>query len=105
MSTQLDESRPMATPKRRAGEYLKVFFDEKDLDERTYEVSGPSGMVHIIPSAVVIETILNMPHGDERKQVASIIQKIDFCNGDLHHFLEHLAKALAARHESINGSL
>jgi hypothetical protein len=46
---------------------------------------------------VVIEAIDNAPAA-EQEQIAGIVRKLDFANGDFHHFLRHLATALAARY-------
>jgi hypothetical protein len=77
--------------------YLQLFFQEKDLGELVYEVIAPNGTAHMIPTSVVIERIQAAPAG-EQDQIAGIIRKIDFANGDLHHFLRHLATALAAHY-------
>lgn len=76
-------------------EYLKTFFEEKSLDtERVFEVEAPLGTPNSIPVGVVIEHILIAPM-EEQEKIASILRKIDFANGDVYHFLEHLATALA----------
>lgn len=77
--------------------YLRHFFAEKALDERIYDVAAPDGTAHMIPTGCVIEAIQSAP-AREQEQIASVLRKIDFCNGDVHHFLNHLAGALAARH-------
>jgi hypothetical protein len=70
--------------------YLNVFFEEKALDERTYEIEN-DGMTHFVESEFVIEVIKNSTSAAEQEQIANIIRKIDFMNGDVHHFLQHLA--------------
>lgn len=100
MNNALNESQPTATPSRRAGEYLRTFFEEKGLESRIYEVKAPSGMLHMISTDVVVERILSLPHGEERTKVAHMVQRLDFANADFHHFLSHLAGGLAAQHES-----
>ena len=74
--------------------YLATFFDEKQLDERIYEVDAPGGTCNMIPSTAVIERVLTT-RGEEADAIADIVRKIDFANGDLHHFLKHLAGAMA----------
>lgn len=76
--------------------YLKNFFDEKDLDEQTYTAESPSGETHIFTTGVVIEAIMAAPTS-EQDGIAHIIRQIDFRNGNVHHFLNHLAQALAAK--------
>lgn len=77
--------------------YLSTFFAEKDLEERTYEATAPDGTLHLIPTGCVIEAIMRAPEG-EQAQIAGVLRQIDFKNGNVHHFLNHLAGALAARY-------
>lgn len=73
---------------------LQTFFNEKALDERTYEVVAPGGTPNLIPTSVVIERILSTT-GHERQQISDILMQLDVRNGDVHHFLAHLAQGLA----------
>jgi hypothetical protein len=73
--------------------YIQDFFDEKVIPETTFEVEGPSG-INFIPNTVVIEHIKSAP-ASEQKQIGNILRKIDFMNGNVNHFLEHLAGAIA----------
>lgn len=75
--------------------YLRTFFKEKDLPEVMFEVKSPNGTVNLIHNSVVIEHILKRASNDELNQITNIIRKIDFANGDVNHFLGHLAQALA----------
>lgn len=75
-------------------EYLKTFFEEKQVPYKAFEVQSPDGTVNYIPNEVVIEHIM-IASEKEQAQIAEIIRKIDFVNGDINHFLEHLAGALA----------
>lgn len=77
--------------------YLRRFFAEKALDERIYDVTAPDGTAHMIPTGCVIEAIHAAP-AREQDQIAGALRQIDFRNGDVHHFLNHLAGALAARY-------
>lgn len=70
------------------------FFDEKDLDEVIFEVDSPNGTTNFISNQNVIEQIKNAPES-EQKEIKHILIKIDFNNGDVNHFLEHLAQAMA----------
>lgn len=75
--------------------YLRTFFDEKNLQDRHYRVASPSGeTINVIPTSAVIEAILAAPES-EQQHIATMLRRIDFVNGDIHHFLEHLAGALA----------
>lgn len=73
--------------------YIENFFDEKEIPEMIFEVEGSSG-INYIPNDVVIEHIKLAPTS-EQQQIANVLRKIDFFNGDVNHFLQHLAGALA----------
>lgn len=85
------------TSRNASARYLQVFFQEKGLAELIYDVTAPDGTAHMIPTSVVVEMISQAP-AHEQDQIAGIIRRIDFANGDIHHFLRHLATALAARY-------
>lgn len=73
--------------------YLRDFFAEKEIPETTFEVDGPSGP-NAIPNAVVVEHIAQCSVA-EATEIGNVLRKIDFANGDVNHFLAHLAKAIA----------
>lgn len=75
-------------------EYLQNFFAEKDIPEATFEVEGPEWGTNFIPNTVVVEHMTQIGE-DEARQIEGVLRKIDFHNGDVNHFLGHLAKALA----------
>lgn len=77
--------------------YLQTFFAEKNLSERTYEITV-DGTWNMISSDMVIDLLLNQASATEQAQAAAIIRKIDFANGDVHHFLKHLATGFVATH-------
>ena len=78
-------------------EYLRRFFEEKEIPERTFEIDA-GGTPHLIPNAVVVEHIART-HGDERRQIEAILRRLDFANGDINDFLRHLAGGLASAAE------
>jgi len=78
--------------------YLETFFEEKNLPYVEWEIVGADGTPHFIDSDVVKEAILFSTSPEERRKIADIIRKIDFQNGDVNHFLHHLAKGLVANH-------
>ena len=74
--------------------WLDTFIEEKGIDlERTFEVEGAGGL-NIIPLGCVVEAIKQTCKAEQAK-IKSTIVKIDFMNGDVCHFFNHLAKALA----------
>lgn len=74
--------------------FIDTFFEEKEIPHRVFEVESNNGTMNMIPNDVVIEHIKAAPT-TEQKQIEGILRKIDFMNGDVNHFLEHLAGALA----------
>ncbi|MGO4185416.1 hypothetical protein AB4Z17_30060 [Paenibacillus sp. TAF43_2] len=69
---------------------LKRFFEEKDLEHRTYSIKH-NGSVHMIEYDFLIDVITKHTPDHEQKKILGIIVQIDFKNGDIHHFLEQLA--------------
>ena len=75
-------------------DFFTTFFNEKNLVERIYEVNAEDGTINLIPTSMVIAAI-QQTQGQERQQVERILRELDFRNGDVHHFLGHLAQAMA----------
>lgn len=74
--------------------WIDTFAAEKGLDMgRTFTVEGTSGP-NYIPLGCIIEAI-KAATKREQEQIKATIVKIDFMNGDVCHFFNHLAKALA----------
>ena len=74
--------------------FFNRFFNEKDLDNQVYEIITPNGTMNLIETDMVIAKI-KTTQGEEAKKIEAIIRQIDCLNGDLHHFLKHLAQAMA----------
>ena len=74
--------------------FLRDFFAEKDIPELTFEKEGPEWGLNFIPNTVVVEHIA-LCEGAQLKQIEDVLRKIDFANGDVNHFFNHLAGALA----------
>jgi len=73
--------------------FFTTFFNEKNLDFQYYTVHSPNGTPNIIPSTVVIEAIKHTK-GEEAAKIKDMLIKIDFFNGNIHNYLQHLAQAL-----------
>lgn len=74
--------------------WIDTFVSEKGLDlEETFVVEGDMGE-NSIPLGVVVEHMKIAPD-TEKKQIKDVIVRIDFYNGNVMHFFEHLAKAIA----------
>ena len=80
----------------KAATYLKTFFEEKNLPYAEFEIETADN-VHFISNEIVIEHIMIAP-AHEQEGIANIIRQIDFKNGDVNHFLKHLAGAIAANY-------
>ena len=74
--------------------YLRDFFAEKDIPEKIFEVEGPEWGTNFIPNTVVVEHIATCGV-EEAKKIADVLRNIDLHNGDVNHFLAHLAGAIA----------
>lgn len=74
--------------------WIDTFIEEKSIDtEHLLEVDGAMGQ-NMIPVGCVIEAIKGASK-NEQAQIKNTIVKIDFMNGDVMHFFNHLAKAIA----------
>jgi hypothetical protein len=74
-------------------EYFERFFAEKNLPYTAWEIQASNGDLHFIDSDVVIEAIKNAPH-HEQEQIKKMLVRIDFVNGDVLDYLQHLARGL-----------
>lgn len=77
--------------------YLKTFFEEKNLPYVRWEIEDTDGVIHLLDNEVVIEHIWTC-NDKAMTEIANVIRKIDFADGDVNHFLEHLANAIVANY-------
>jgi len=74
--------------------WLLTFIEEKGIDmEDTLNVEGPSGP-NYIPVGCLVEAMVQAPNHEQRG-IKDMIVKIDFRNGDVMHYFQHLARAIA----------
>lgn len=90
-----------AGDKKAARDWFEVFFEEKDVPYKVFEVEDSQGIVHMIPNEAVIEAI-KTTRGREKAKIKDTLVRIDVMNGDVNHYLQHLARALA---EQYSGAL
>ena len=83
----------------RSQEYLNRFFEEKEIPYKIFEIQDKSGTVNFIDTDVIIENILSAPE-TEQTQIANVIRRIDFKNGDICHFLKFLAQQLVQQYQT-----
>ena len=75
--------------------WLDTFVEEKGVDlDFAFEVEGDNGL-NIIPVGCIIEFIKDEADEATKKNVKDNLVKIDFMNGDVMHFFNHCAKAVA----------
>jgi len=74
--------------------FFNRFFDEKNLENRIYEVVAPQGTMNFIETDMVIAKI-KTTQGEEAQKIETVLRTIDFKNGNVHHFLNHIAQAMA----------
>lgn len=73
-------------------EWLDTLIEEKGVDiEEVFVVEA--GLYEDMTYGCVIDAIKNTSKIEQQK-IQNILVKIDFQNGDIKHFLRHLAKAL-----------
>ena len=74
--------------------WLDTLIEEKGIEGRFIEVEGDSGL-NIIPMDFLIEAIKSAPK-HEQAGIKNALVRIDFSNGDVMGYFNHLAKAIAA---------
>ena len=76
------------------------FFSEKTGIKDSFDITLDDGSFHIVETGVILEMI-EKTKGTERKNIEMIIRKIDFQNGDVNHFLNHLAIGIATLYQTV----
>lgn len=80
-------------------EYLRNFFAEKDIAPRIFEKTSKSGLPHFVPNEVVVEHMKHIKDPEILRNLENTLRRIDFRDGDVNHFLEHLAGAVVEQYE------
>lgn len=74
--------------------YLETLLEEKNIDlDTSLEVMGASGM-NFMTVETVVSAICSTNH-TEQQAIKKTLVTIDFRNGDVMHYIKHLAQALA----------
>lgn len=74
--------------------YIETLLEEKNIDlETSLQVEGRSG-TNFMTVQTIVDGIINAPK-NEQANIKNILVQIDFRNGDVMHFIKHLANALA----------
>lgn len=74
--------------------YLTQFFEEKDIEYTAYHITIEDTFFSI-DSESVINHICAIEDPQIIESIENTIRKIDFYNGDMHHFLRFVAKLIA----------
>lgn len=77
--------------------YLNTYFREADVPFVIFDVYDTDDQLHIIDNEVVLTHVASAPKS-EKDQIADVIRRIDYMNGDVNHFLNHLAGAIAEKY-------
>ena len=78
----------------RFAKWLDTLVEEKGLDTETrMDVEGDMG-TNSIPLGCLMDAIKTAP-ANEQASIKTTLVKIDFMNGDVMHFFNHLAQAIA----------
>ncbi|PLS19066.1 hypothetical protein CVD28_01280 [Bacillus sp. M6-12] len=74
--------------------FLKTFFEEKNVPVTTFQYEKG---IHFITLSNydVIESLLASSDKNFLSQVEEMLRKIDFLNGDVNHFLQHMGNGMA----------
>ncbi|MGB0685435.1 MAG: hypothetical protein ACPGQD_04515 [Planctomycetota bacterium] len=76
------------------GKWIDTFLEEKGIDgEDLLQAEGPSGL-NMIPVGVLV-TVMKQAPASETAAIKRTLVAIDFKNGDVKHYLNHLAQAIA----------
>lgn len=75
--------------------FFYTMLDEKGLLDEVLTVKH-DGLLHNIEMAILIE-VMEKATSKEQKDIEMIMRKIDFLNGDMMHFMNHLAEAYVSQ--------
>jgi hypothetical protein len=70
--------------------FYRRMIEEKNLIHEVIEIESEE-MVHFVEMELLLSLIEQAPE-TEKKSILNTMSKIDFCNGDLMHFLKYLAE-------------
>lgn len=80
--------------------WFETFLSEKGVNEDQVFDLEANGLVHSIPVSVVIEHIY-ITSAKEKAAIKDMIVKIDFHNGNVAHYFEHLAQVIANQYAGV----
>lgn len=74
--------------------WLDTFLSEKNIDlEDSFELNSEDGSFNLFTYQVIVD-FMKVTSKQEQKAIKDMLVMIDFKNGDVKHYLRHLAKAL-----------
>ncbi|WP_186672930.1 hypothetical protein [Sporosarcina sp. BP05] len=73
--------------------YLYTLLEEKEIElDDTFDITA-KGNLHIFEYGAIIEAILSTTE-EEQQAIRKMLVQIDFANGSIKKYLQHLAQAL-----------
>lgn len=82
--------------------FIRQFFSEKEINrDHAFEIETPSN-THMVEAGVVIDTMIDQSCMEHQAMIEKILRQIDQKNGDVYHFLEHMAKGIVEAYEQTN---
>jgi len=78
-------------------QWLVTFCEEKEVDMSEFCEASDGGFLQV---GDVLTAVMNAPL-DEQARIKGILVNIDFFNGDVKHFFDHIAKALDSRKHKV----
>ena len=73
--------------------YIDTFFKEKNVPYASWTITDKNGEANFIDNETVI-AFIKKTRGTERTKISNMLRRIDFANGNVNHFLRHLAEGL-----------
>ena len=74
--------------------WIDTFIEEKDLPMEDTFTIDKNGTMNIMSYKTIYEHIL-IANDDEQKQIKNMIVQIDYMNGNILNFFQHLGKLIA----------
>lgn len=79
-------------------QYLKKYFEEKEIPYQLFEIKDSTGTTHFIDTDVIIECIQSTGMG-EKLAIANTLKKLDYYNKSVNSYFQFLAGVLVKNFE------
>ena len=71
--------------------FFDVFLEEKKVPFKVFRLKDKNDNIYVIENDFIIQLIKSEPK-EEQKKIEKVLKEIDFRNGDVNDYLEHLAQ-------------